>query len=380
VLVRPLLPKTTLLFGALLLLGGCIPRPSATSAAATIGPKPATSLSGFARGINFGNALDAPTEGAWGNVLTERHFSMAAESGLDHVRVPIRFNAHALAAAPYTIDAAFFERVDWALDQAAQNNLAVMLDFHHYEELMKEPSAHAARFLGIWSQIAERYKDRPPNVVFELLNEPNTNLNANIWNDLVRDAIAIIRKTNPTRRIVIDSYFWASADWLDKLALPENDANLVASFHMYQPILFTHQGAAWMSGEYQTTGLVFPGPPASPVTPVPSAESVGWVRDWFQRYNTEPAGTNPGGPATIEAELDKASRYAAQTGRAVYMGEFGVIDRADEKSRETYIRLVRQAAERRNMAWAYWDDGGTMKAMDPKTGQWVPYLRAALFN
>jgi hypothetical protein len=36
-----------------------------------------------------------------------------------------------------------------------------------------------------------------------------------------------------------------------------------------------------MDPEYGTTGIVFPGPPPSPVTPVPAASNVGWVRGWL---------------------------------------------------------------------------------------------------
>lgn len=359
----------------------CIPRQSATEFAPSAGPVAQSApIDGLKRGINLGNALDAPSEGAWGVTLDVRHFEMAAAAGLDHIRLPARFNAHAATNAPYTVDPAFFERVDWALDQAAEKGLSIIVDFHHYEEIMKEPDAHEDRFLGIWKQIAERYKNRPESVIFELLNEPNGNLHADILNRLVNKAIPIIRATNPTRRIIVDGYFWAAADWLDKLELPPNDQNVIASFHMYQPILFTHQGAPWMTSEYGTSGIVFPGPPGTPITPVDAANSVGWVRDWFVGYNSLPTETNPNGPAGVRAEFDKVDRYIRSTGRRVYLGEFGCIDKADAQSRATYVRLVRQEAERRGIAWTYWDDGGSMMAMDVKNGNWVTYLHDALLQ
>src|SRR5688572_7866012 len=48
-------------------------------------------LPGFKRGLNLGNGLDAPQEGAWGTTLSEKHFEMAASAGFDHVRLPVRF-------------------------------------------------------------------------------------------------------------------------------------------------------------------------------------------------------------------------------------------------------------------------------------------------
>src|SRR4030042_4526719 len=53
------------------------------------------------RGINLGNALEAPQEGDWGVVLQEEYFSLIREAGFDTVRVPIRWSAHALAEPPY---------------------------------------------------------------------------------------------------------------------------------------------------------------------------------------------------------------------------------------------------------------------------------------
>jgi endoglucanase len=374
--------KTICILIVALLTTACIPKDPEP-----VGPLPvlppaakAPSLEGFRRGINLGNALDAPSEGEWGVVLGERHFEMAKAAGLDHVRLPVRFPAHAEESAPFTIDAAFFQRVDWAIDQALSRGLSVLLDLHHYDAIMKAPAAHEARFLALWAQIAERYRERPPALVFELLNEPNGELSPPVLNALTRKAIAVVRRTNPSRRIVADGYFWASADYIDDLELPADDPALVATFHMYQPILFTHQGAHWMSAEYGTLGITFPGPPPSPVTPVPAAEATGWVRTWIEGHNTQPASSNPSGPGAVRAEFEKIDRYVAAAGRPVYLGEFGAIDKADPASRATWVRLVREEAERRGIAWAYWDDGGSFKAMDVKTGEWVPTLRDALLR
>ena len=73
------------------------------------------------RGVNLGNALEGPTEGAWGVVLEEEFFDLIADQGFDSVRIPIRWSAHAEVAAPYTIDPKFFERIDWAVENALRS-------------------------------------------------------------------------------------------------------------------------------------------------------------------------------------------------------------------------------------------------------------------
>ena len=329
------------------------------------------------RCVNFGNGLDAPSEGEWGVTLSENHFKLAKAGGFDHIRLPVRFSGHAAATAPYTVDEAFFSRVDWAIAQALAQGLAIIVEVHHYAELMDDPDAHTARFLGLWEQIAKRYAAQPERVIFEILNEPSKNLKPDKLNALHREAIRIIRASNPTRLIMADSYFWANTEQLPNLELPD-DPNVVAQFHMYQPILFTHQGAPWMEPEYHTTGVIFPGPPATPLKPLAASEKVDWVRSWFAGYNSVAADRNPGGMATIRAEFDRASDYAQATGRRVYLGEFGAGDKADLASRVRFLTAVREESEKRGIAWCYWDDGGSFQLMKPKEMGWVEPLKKAL--
>jgi endoglucanase len=332
---------------------------------------------GLKRCVNFGNGLDAPNEGEWGVVLEENHFKVAKAAGFDHVRLPVRFSAHADDKAPYTIDETFFKRVDWAIAQALGQGLPVILDLHHYMEIMEDPDSHTDRFAGLWQQIAKRYANQPETVLFELLNEPNKNLNPVKLNALYKKVIPIVRASNPTRVIMVDSYFWANTNYLRALELP-NDPNIVAHFHMYQPIIFTHQGAPWMGPEYGTQGIVFPGPPAKPVQPTDAAEQTSWIRDWLTAYNTKSADQNPSGPKTIKDEFDRASAYAQTSGFRVYLGEFGVINNADMASRVRYLQAVREESEKRKIAWCVWDDGGGMQLLKPHENGWVEELKKAL--
>ena len=70
------------------------------------------------RGVNLGNALDAPSEGEWGVVLKDEYFESAKQAGFDSIRLPVRWSAHSLDKPPYTIDPNFMKRVDWAVNCA----------------------------------------------------------------------------------------------------------------------------------------------------------------------------------------------------------------------------------------------------------------------
>ena len=145
----------------------------------------------FGRGVNLGNALEAPKEGEWGMVLQEEYFRLIKEAGFDSVRIPIRWSTHAGQTPPYTIEPAFFERVDWAVNLAIQNDLQVVINMHHYEEIFTDPAAHQERFLALWEQIAAHYKDYPTSLVFEILNEPHDKLTKSLWNNLLVEALAV---------------------------------------------------------------------------------------------------------------------------------------------------------------------------------------------
>ena len=106
--------------------------------------KPPAAAAHFKKGINLGNRLEAPNEGDWGGKVLASDFPFIAKRGFDHVRIPIRFSGHAPSGAPYTIDAAFFSRIDAVLDQALAANLAVIVDMHAYDE-MAENSRRVGR-------------------------------------------------------------------------------------------------------------------------------------------------------------------------------------------------------------------------------------------
>ncbi len=362
-------------------LQGCLLPDKVTRSAKRPPPKGPPGRPTLRRGINLGNALDAPNEGDWGVTLAESDFAAMREAGFDHVRLPVRFDTHASPEPPYTLDPDFLDRVDWAVDQALENDLAVVVDMHHYESMEKTPDQERPRFLALWRQVAARLRTRPEAVVFEALNEPNSAMTANKWNQILAEALRVIRASNPTRLVVVEGVDWASAKSLrDTLDVPGGDPNLIGSFHMYQPILFTHQGAHWMGPEFQTRNVVFPGPPPAPITPVPAAAATAWTREWFAHYDSYPADTNPGGPSTIHEQLEMAQAWADRHHLPVYMGEFGAIRNADATSREAWVRMTRKEAETHGFGWAYWDDGGDFEAYDRRSRAWVPYLKSALLH
>lgn len=300
------------------------------------------------RGVNFGNALEAPKEGDWGVKLEPEFFKLIKDAGFRHVRVPVKWSAHAAKDAPYAIDPEFFKRIDWVLDSAAANKLNVVLNVHHYDEFDKEPEKHLPRAVAIWEQVAKRYKDRPASVYFELHNEPHDKLVDKAWNDAIPPLLKAVRATNPTRPVVVGPPFWNAVWALPKLALPD-DPNLILTVHHYEPYLFTHQGAEWADAK------------------VRAASGVKWTGSEAE-------------VAAVRKAFDQVAAWAKKHNRPVYLGEFGAYGKvADAESRAKWTAAVAREAEARGFSWAYWEFGAGFGAYDRGAKRWrEPLVKALL--
>jgi aryl-phospho-beta-D-glucosidase BglC (GH1 family) len=219
-------------------------------------PRSALSTEPFLRGMNIGNALEAPEPGIWGVTIQKSYLETIAEAGFNAVRIPARFSSHTGLPPDYSIDPAFLNTVDEVIHWGLDAGLIVILDFHGFTELMFNPTENENQFLKIWEQLSEHYQSYPDSLWFELINEPSENLNADHWNDLIEKSLQTIRQTNPQRKVLVGGVNYSTMDTLYLLDLP-TDPNLIGVFHFYDPFDFTHQGAEWWKG--RVTGWEPPG-------------------------------------------------------------------------------------------------------------------------
>lgn len=295
--------------------------------------------------MNFGGALDGDggEPGAW---LQERHFDVVREAGFDTVRLPVKWSAHMGASPPYSVDAAFFDRVDWAVECGLRRDLNVVLDVHHFDELSVDTERHTARFLALWSQIATRYASVGPGLCFELFNEPHDPMTVGDWNELLVDVLAVVRISNPERTVIAGPTRWNTVDALMGLRLPD-DAHLIVTVHYYSPFRFTHQGAGWLEGADECLGTT-------------------WGTDAER--------------ARVRTDLTRASAWAQRRGRPLFVGEFGVHSTVSIAARAAWTTLVRSEAERLGMSWAYWDFATDFGAFDIDRNAWRAPLKEALLG
>lgn len=335
-------------------------------------------LAGLTRGVNLGNGFETPPDQNWGVHFTTDDIDRIADEGFDHIRVPVAWHFRVRPENhTWQLDPAFLTELEPLLRKALDRKLQVLLNWHHFNDLTTDPAAHRERFVAVWDAIARHFQAWPPGLFFELLNEPCGELSTETANPIQQQVIAAIRKTNPTRILVVSPGRWGNVGELDKLRLPDADDRLVVTVHCYEPFHFTHQGAGWV-GLTALRNVRYPGPPETPLALPAKLAGNQEVRVFLDAYNTLPGDRNPCSIRPIRAVLDEASVWSRHFGRPIHLGEFGCHNVGDSASRARYLKDVRSLAEARRIPWTLWEWKAGFGYWDPDRKQ--PRFREALME
>lgn len=272
-----------------------------------------------------------------------RHFKAIRDGGFSTVRINLQAFAHLKPDG--TLDPAWQATLDRLVQAALDQGLTVILDEHDFNICGKDVSVCVPLLTAFWKQEAIHYKDAPDRVVFEILNEPNGQLDDVTWNKLMLRELALIRRSNPTRNVIVGPAFWNSPDHLEALSLPEEDRHLIVTVHYYAPMSFTHQGASWVPEYAHRLGV-----------------------DWGSQADL----------AKLNQDFDAVDRWSQAHRRPIFVGEFGAYDKAAMPARVRYTSAVARAAEARGWAWAYWQFDSDFIAWDMAKDRWVEPIRKAL--
>jgi endoglucanase len=313
----------------------------------------------FMRGVNLGNYLEyLPGDPARNQTYSVADFALIRAEGFDHVRLPVAWHLYAGPATNFTLSSSIFTSVDSMVNLALNQGLSVILNLHQFTAFMSDPAGNTNELNAIWRQVAAHYSNAPPELAFELLNEPNGNATTAVMNRAYPEVIRQIRLTNPNRTLLLGPGQWNGLDEIKigsgGLILPDYDTNLIAAVHCYDPYYFTHQGAEWALPDTATTGVLFTGPPPVQLTPN-SSITHSWVLDWFRDYNTKPATINPSSPYAFRGKLQAAHAWSEYYGRPVHVGEFGCYQKADAQSRVKFYKEIRAVMDQQGLGWAMWD-------------------------
>ena len=302
------------------------------------------------KGINMGNMFEAPTETAWGNPFQNDYFKRISELGFNSVRVPIRWDVpdRASQTSPYTVNPVFLARIKTIVDNAIANKLYVIINMHHHEEIFTDPEKVKPRFLSQWEQIATYFKDYNQSLLFEIMNEPHDKLTPELWNIFMADALKSIRKSNPTRAVLVGPGDYNGLGAIPKLKLPE-DKNMILSIHYYNPFQFTHQGAEWVG-----------------------TNASSWLGTKWEDLDLE--------RNQVESEFSGLKTFQKQYNIPVNIGEFGAYSKADIASRNKWTTFLARWFELQGYSWNYWEFSAGFGIYDPATSTYKQSLVDALIK
>lgn len=289
------------------------------------------------RGINIGDHFENESEnpGEYKNPIQDWYFDFIQRLGFDHIRLPVRWSVHCNENDGYKIDERFFSDVQNTVNEFLNRGIAVLLDVHHFRECMAHPLENREKLAALWEQIADRFKDYPEKLVFEILNEPDWQCKVEDWNIVQNEMISLIRKSNPDRWLAVGAVNYNEVYHMPELVLPD-DNRLIGVFHYYFPLEFTHQGAPW------TTRYV-------------GLHDIHWLgTDEELKFMKDTVGI--------------AVEWSKNTGHPLVLDEFGVYEKADMADRVRWTRALRRECERNGIAWTYWELNRNFGICE-KTGQ-----------
>jgi endoglucanase len=275
-----------------------------------------------------------------------QHFTKIRQAGFSSVRIVLQSFSH--MDDHNRLPQKWMDTLDWAINGATRAGLMVIVDEHDFDKCSDASDLCREKLTAFWRQVGHHLRKRDSNVLFELLNEPHGKLDAATWNALLRDLIPIVRRDNPTRTLVIGPTEWNNFHQLDTLDLPEKDRHIIVTFHYYDPMRFTHQGASWVPAFANVSG----------VTCCTAEER-----------------------ARIDADFDQVAAWSKAHDRPILLGEFGAREGGDMASRVAWTSAVARSAERHGFAWDYWQFDGDFIVYDMKQDDWVrPILKALIPN
>lgn len=290
--------------------------------------------------------------------IQEDDFARLDSLGFDFVRIPIdevQFWDEEGNKLPEA-----WQMLTQALDWSVKHHLRAIVDLHiirsHYFNAVNEGQEDANTLftsekaqqdlINLWYQLSEALKGYSnDSVAYEFMNEPVAPEHEQ-WNQLIAKVHAALRKVEPKRTLVIGSNLWQGYQTIKYLRVPENDKNIVLSFHYYNPMILTHYGAWWTPiGKYK--GKVnYPGILVSKEDYEAAPDSLKPELEPYltQEYNID----------KIRADFKDAIEAAKKYNLQLFCGEWGVYEPVDRNLAYAWTKDMLKVFDEFNIAWTTW--------------------------
>ncbi len=285
-----------------------------------------------------------------GDYIPESEARLMRQIGLTHVRLCLQPKVvmDQTTGAIRAENAAF---VDAAIERFHRAGLLVVVDLHNEDRPSELSPAWQAAFVRFWGDYAARLKRFDPEMtVLEIVNEPVFAGREADWNPFNARLAAAIRQGAPEHTIMTSGPNWGGIDGLRRLKVLD-DANVVYSFHCYDPFPFTHQGATWAGPDVKPLrGVPYPSSPEA-VAPL----LAGLAEHPSSARMLESYGKARWNKARLAARFKEGIEWGARHGVALYCGEFGVFGTyAKPEYRANWFRDFGQVLAENRIGWAVW--------------------------
>lgn len=317
-------------------------------------------FNGYMHGVNLGgwlSQIDDCSGDHFDSFITENDIAYISKSGLDHVRVPVDYET--LEDEDGRIKPEGYLYLDRCIEWCKKYDLRVIIDLHQtygysFDPLQKSDKTIffsdkklQERFFSIWCTIAGKYGNDSDTVAFELLNEIVDPVVADPWNDIALCAIKEIRKFAPDTWIIFGGTMYNSIVSVPHLVHPKDD-KIVYTFHCYEPLIFTHQGAYWVSNMPSDFRIKYPENieeyrKNSRMLPQELANSI--FKDELREISS----------SFFETLFMPALKTAEERDIPLYCGEYGVIDIADNDSKIKWLSDISVVFDKYNIGRSYWN-------------------------
>lgn len=182
--------------------------------------------------------------------ITEADIERIAQTGFNTIRLPFNYKLFMEEGSGTNLKAEGFELTDKLISWCKKYHILVVLDMHaapggqtgrniddsehDQPELFLNP-LYWKKAVMLWKTIAERYKDEPTVLAYDLLNEPLPIEGqfielTNRLEPFYREVTAAIREVDPNHIITIEGARWAT-EW--SIFSKPFDKNLLYQFHKY---------------------------------------------------------------------------------------------------------------------------------------------------
>lgn len=343
-------------------------------------------------------------------VPTPRDLARLRQAGLDFIRIPV--DPGPFLAARQHERILLLDQLFEAVREALSADLSVVVNIQantatHYYTPARMMADTAAPLYSAYKDLAITIAARLAHfdlarVALEPVNEPPQACDSTTWSTVQTDLLAGIRAEAPGLTLVATGSCGSMIAGLTALdPAPLSDLEpLLFTFHFYEPYLFTHQGAPWMSEPIYRSLNAVPWPASAGSLDKTLAAVRAQMATDVQTpraakhaayLETEKAlkvyfDAQPARPF-IDHYLAMAQAWGRRHGIAparLLMGEFGALRSggryvaAAAADQARYIRDVRESAESFGFPWAFWNLFDGMGMMDDTTHAFDPAITNAL--